>query len=122
MLPKSHWALLIMLTAVVPACWAGPAHHAEVSLPRVASAVVPLYPPLARVANVEGVVRLTAETDGHKVIGVRVLDGNKLLADAATANVKTWRFAEHAPTRLDVTSPTSLSQRRRGRAIRTTRS
>jgi hypothetical protein len=40
-----------------------------------AAGQVPLYPPLARVANVEGVVHLKVTTDGHRVVDAHVEDG-----------------------------------------------
>ena len=74
------------------------AQEAKVSLPMVAGAAVPLYPPLARATRIQGVVHIEIATDGHKVTTTRVKDGQKLLAAAAEENVRTWRFATHDPT------------------------
>ena len=73
------------------------------SLPTVAGAAVPLYPPLARVANVEGVVRLRIATDGQRVTSARVIEGNKMLAAAAEENIHTWTFSRHESTAFVVT-------------------
>jgi hypothetical protein len=77
--------------------------QAKVSLPSVTSALVPLYPPLARVARIDGIVHVTVTTDGHKVIAVHSDNGNKMLAAAAESNVRTWEFATHQPTTFVVT-------------------
>jgi outer membrane biosynthesis protein TonB len=75
----------------------------KAALPMVASASVPLYPPLARVANVEGVVHVSVTTDGHRVTSAHAEDGPKLLATAAEDNARTWQFAVHDPTTFTVT-------------------
>jgi len=69
----------------------------------VASAQVPLYPPVARLANVEGVVHLKVTTDGHHVVSTQVEDGHRLLAALAEENVRTWQFSLHEPTTFTVT-------------------
>ncbi len=73
----------------------------EDSPPMVAFAAVPLYPPLARAARVEGLVRVTVSTDGNLVVTARA-EGNRLLADAAEANARTWTFAKHRPTSFTI--------------------
>ena len=75
----------------------------RVALPMVASAQVPLYPPVARSANVQGVVHLKITTDGHRVLSTQVEDGNKLLSAAAEENARTWQFSPHEPTTFGVT-------------------
>jgi hypothetical protein len=69
----------------------------------VASAQVPLYPAVARLANVEGVVHLKLTTDGHRVVSTQVEDGHKLLAPLAEENARTWQFSLHEPTTFAVT-------------------
>ena len=61
--------------------------------------VDPSYPTLARNQRVEGTVRLnvTIAADGS-VRGVAVLDGPRLLVDAAEKAVLRWRYS---PTLLD---------------------
>jgi hypothetical protein len=73
------------------------------ALPMVAFVEVALYPPIARVANVQGVVHLTVETDGHRVIRTTVQSGAKVLADAAEKNAQSWKFTDHGPTSFAVT-------------------
>ncbi len=68
----------------------------EVRLPRVVSAAVPLYRADAR--SVEGTVRLLVITDGERVSEVKVESGIPILAELATANVRTWRMTRHLPT------------------------
>jgi TonB family protein len=90
-------ALLVMGIA------SGSAQESKVALPMVAGAAVPLYPPLARAARIQGVVHIEIVTDGHNVITARVKDGQKLLAAAAEENARTWRFAVHTPTSFTIT-------------------
>lgn len=59
---------------------------------------VPVYPPLARLAAVEGSVALnfTLEPDGSVGV-VQVVSGHPLLRSAARATVESWRFTEGRP-------------------------
>ena len=55
--------------------------------------VNPLYPPLARQANIEGVVTLSAEIGKDGTIeNLRLVSGHPLLANAAMDAVKQWRY------------------------------
>jgi TonB family protein len=67
-------------------------------LPVVKSGEMPFYPPLARVAHVEGDVQLRVTTDGSGVASVVVESGQPMLAKAAQDNVRTWKFEPHEPT------------------------
>jgi hypothetical protein len=73
-----------------------------VVVPQVAHTSVPYYPPLARVAHLEGVVHIRVTTDGLKVIAVKVEDGPKLLQDATEKTVQSWEFYKHEPTSFEV--------------------
>lgn len=75
----------------------------KVAPPSVAAAAVPLYPPLARMARIEGIVHVKVTTDGHKVIATQPEDGHEMLAAAAESNAKTWEFTTHKPTTFTVT-------------------
>lgn len=72
-------------------------------VPVVVSAAVPFYPPDAQMAHVEGVVRLSISIYGEAVTGVERLDGQIMLAHAAMANAKTWRFQWHRRTTFEAT-------------------
>ena len=73
------------------------------ALPVVSSAQVPLYPPIARAANISGVVHIIITTDGHRVVTARGQDGTTVLSDAAQKNASSWQFATHEPTTFTVT-------------------
>lgn len=73
------------------------------SLPLVTSASIPIYPPLARMARIEGTVRIRISTNGSAVSKVEIESGQPLLAKASEENVKTWRFQKHSPTTFKVT-------------------
>jgi len=105
---------LVFVLTVLCAC-AAFAQEPKPALPMVAGGTVPLYPPLARVANVQGVVHVKITTDGHHVIATQVEDGHKLLATAAEANARTWEFATHEPTSFTVTYYYKLDAKLRGR-------
>jgi len=84
-------------------CASAAAQQTKPALPSITSAVVPLYPSIARAANVEGAVHVRVTTDGHRVAEAHVEDGQKILANAAEANALTWQFASHEPTTFTVT-------------------
>jgi hypothetical protein len=72
-------------------------------LPSVTTACVPLYPRLAQMAYIAGVVRPRISTDGSRVSLVEVESGQPMLAQAAKENVKTWQFEQYSPTIFEVT-------------------
>ena len=65
--------------------------------PVVKSGEMPLYPPLARQARLQGTVRLKVTTDGAYITKVAASGAHKLLLDAAEENIRTWRFYKHRP-------------------------
>ncbi len=75
----------------------------RLALPMVSHAEVPLYPPLARVANVSGVVHVIVTTDGHLVVTAHAKEGPKPLREAAEKNAMSWQFTTHEPTTFTVT-------------------
>src|SRR5271157_1434355 len=72
-------------------------------LPEVITATDPIYPPIARAAHISGVVHLHLTTDGKRVSAITEQTGPAMLIPFAEAYVRTWIFAEHAPTAFDVT-------------------
>jgi periplasmic protein TonB len=61
--------------------------------------VAPVYPDLARIAGVRGVVVLDCTIDpSGRVVDVRVLAGHPLLSESAASAVRQWRYT---PTRLN---------------------
>jgi hypothetical protein len=71
-------------------------------LPKVVQHSVPLYPPLARQARIEGEVRVRIATDGESVQDANAETGPPLLRKAAEENVRTWKFAAHTPDTFHV--------------------
>jgi TonB family protein len=67
-------------------------------LPVVKSGEMPLYPPLANMARIQGDVHLRVTTDGSGVASVVVESGQPMLAKAAQDDVTTWKFEPHEPT------------------------
>ena len=86
-------AIAFLLTAAHSTC----GQDVSTPLPQVISHQNPIYPPLARMARISGLVRLKITTDGHSPTTIAVTDGHPLLAKAATDNVQTWKFADHVP-------------------------
>jgi hypothetical protein len=93
-------ALIVFCSTVV--C-SGADQQPTQDLPVVTDAAVPFYPPRARLAHIEGVVRLQVSTDGEKVSEVKLLEGQPVLALAAKENVKSWRLKWHARTTFEAT-------------------
>ena len=72
--------------------------QSSLAYPMVMHADVPLYPPGARTASVEGVVTVKVTTDGHRAIRTEVEGtANPLLSRAAEENLRTWEFTLHDP-------------------------
>jgi hypothetical protein len=92
-----------LLTLAVTFLSAVLAQRSKSALPMIAGGEIPLYPPLARAAKVQGVVHVKVTTDGAKVLIAQAEDGHRLLAAAAEENARTWRFARHEPTSFTVT-------------------
>ena len=73
-----------------------------VQAPALLKRVEPIYPAIAQLAAIDGVVILDAIVDEHgRVQSLKVLRGHPLLAKAATAAVQQW---EYEPLRLNGTA------------------
>ena len=83
-------------------------------LPTGSGAAVPLYPPLARAASVQGVVVLMGTTSGDKIESTKVLSGHPLLAAAAESNIRTWTFIGNPPQTFEVTYRYRISDQCKG--------
>ncbi len=99
-------AFALLTTVIVVCCTsrfnAAQAPQSESDLPVVKTAEMPMYPHIARVARIEGRIRLQVWTDGAKVVRVEAT-GNKLLANSAEQNVRTWLFYPHKATSFTIT-------------------
>ena len=74
-----------------------------VQAPALLKRVEPIYPAIAQLAAIDGVVILDAIVDEHgRVQSLKVLRGHPLLAKAATAAVQQW---EYEPLRLTGPAP-----------------
>jgi protein TonB len=71
----------------------------DIDPPRLLRSVTPVYPEMARLARLQGVVELQCviDTDG-RVIDVKVLRGQPILTGAAVQAVEEWLYS---PTRLN---------------------
>jgi TonB family protein len=92
--------LLLLFVLLVACAIPSPAQTAQPSqkMPVVKSGAMPLYPPLASAARIQGEVHLRVTTDGSGVVSVTVESGHPMLAKAVEENVRTWRFELHEPT------------------------
>jgi TonB family protein len=73
-----------------------------VQAPALVKRVEPIYPAIAQLAAIDGVVILDAIVDEHgRVQSLKVLRGHPLLAKAATDAVQKW---EYEPLRLNGTA------------------
>jgi TonB family protein len=73
------------------------------ALPTVTGFECPKYPPKAESMRLSGMVTLRVTTDGHSVTNVKVIASHPVLAEGAVKAVRTWKFADHAPTTFPVT-------------------
>jgi outer membrane biosynthesis protein TonB len=96
-------ALLSLAVVASLASFSSGAQESKAVSLKVATIGVPIYPPLARAAHVEGTVHIKITTDGQRVIGTHVEDGHKLLAAAAEENAKSWQFTANGPATFIVT-------------------
>jgi TonB family protein len=88
--------LIVILPAIPSATLAANEQQASrAALPTVYAAAVPIYPNVARMANIQGLVRVRVTTDGHGVTNTSIENGDAtpVLAKAAQENVQTWKFA-----------------------------
>jgi protein TonB len=77
----------------------------QVSAPALVKRVEPVYPAIAQLAAIDGIVILDAIVDEHgRVQSLKVLRGHPLLAKAATEAVEQW---EYEPLKLNGT-PTAF--------------
>lgn len=77
----------------------------QVSAPALIKRVEPVYPAIAQLAAIDGIVILDAIVDEHgRVQSLKVLRGHPLLAKAATEAVEQWQYE---PLKLNGT-PTSF--------------
>ena len=106
---KSCFVVLLLVTSTFAWIAFGKTHFSAFgqeptpALPMVSAAPVPLYPPLARHTNTQGVIHVKIQTDGHKVVQARAEETNKLLSTAAEENAKNWEFSMHTPVTFTIT-------------------
>lgn len=87
---------MLLLALMAPLVLPCAAQEPEADHPVVLDAAVPFYPNNARLAHIEGVVRLQVSTNGETVSRIDFLDGPLILATPAKENVKTWRLRWHS--------------------------
>jgi hypothetical protein len=79
------------------------------ALPIVVAMAPPTFPVFARLAHIQGVVRLKVTTDGQRVTNAQEQGkASPLLAGLAEKNVRTWQFEPGDPTTFTVTYTYSL--------------
>lgn len=74
------------------------AQETQQELPLVTAGTIPLYPRLALLARIQGVVKIKVTTDGKRVLSFNSESGPAMLVKAAKENIQTWEFDEHKPT------------------------
>lgn len=66
--------------------------------PELIGGEMPLYPPVARTANISGTVEIVVTVERGSVIDVQVKSSaSPLLTNPTVKNVKTWQFASEEP-------------------------
>lgn len=74
-----------------------------IPVPEITQGRKPRYPPLPWEAGIQGQVRMRVTTDSYCVSKITTESSEPLLAQAAEANVRTWRFADHKPGTFNLT-------------------
>jgi hypothetical protein len=69
-----------------------PAQESPEVLPKIIHHIQPIYPPIARIAHVQGDVLIKLTTDGESVTNAEAESGPPMLRKAAEDNVLTWKF------------------------------
>jgi protein TonB len=95
-----HWIKLIAMGVVIAiVCAAAAADRAPVKVSgseqagRIIRMVKPVYPPDAKDAGVQGVVRLRATiSEEGKITGLETISGHQLLTPAALEAVRQWEY------------------------------
>jgi hypothetical protein len=95
----------VFLVSVV--CWLS---HFVAGAQTIVGAAVPLYPPLARAAKVQGDVTLEATAEDGRISAIKIVSGHRLLSDAAAANVRTWMLVRQVPMTFRVDFRYRLSE------------
>jgi hypothetical protein len=83
-------------------------------LPVVIQAETPHYPNLARRAGIAGEVHVEADVAGGRIVRMRIVSGDRLLAAETTANMSTWRFDATVSTTFRTRFIYQLEQRLTG--------
>jgi len=109
-LPPAKESTFISSVLSIPASLPAPPLRFQGIKPgRLEHRVEPIYPPQARMARVDGPVRLqaTVGTDG-KVQEVRIISGNPLLVQAAVDAVRQWRYKPYELNNRPVVVETNI--------------
>jgi hypothetical protein len=102
-----------LLLSMVAYCSLAVSQHSS-NLPDVIGAAVPLYPPLARAAKVQGTVILTVLVEGGKVQATKLVSGHPMLSQAAQSNLETWKLVSMPARTFSVTYLYKLNDRCKG--------
>src|ERR1700733_12158070 len=84
-------------------------------LPDVIGEAVPLYPPIARAANLQGSVVLTVTVEAGRVQSTKLVSGHPILSQAAESNLETWGLVSMPTQTFVVTYSYKLSERCKGK-------
>jgi hypothetical protein len=101
----SALSTMAALVAIPLATFGAGQQASRAALPSVYAADVPIYPQVAHMANVQGLVRVKVATDGHRVTDTSIenQDADPMLARASQENAQTWKFSGGEPITFTVT-------------------
>jgi TonB family protein len=84
---------LVVIAALSVAVLAGEVSSSSEFRPKPILSEFPMYPELARMAHVAGIVKLWFVLNGNgEVTRAEIISGTPLLRDAAVSTVKSWKF------------------------------
>jgi outer membrane biosynthesis protein TonB len=107
--------LRICLFISLLVCYSTALSQQPQALPDVIGAAVPLYPPIARAANLQGTVVLSVTVEGGRVQSTKLVSGHPLLSRAAESNLGTWELVSMPAKTFAVTYSYKLSERCKGK-------
>jgi hypothetical protein len=109
-MPRKNWlGLLLPLLLILASAGLRGNEPEYPSRPRVLEMAVPAYPPLCKIARIEGQVDFIVQTDGTKISKVVTSQGPPMLVRALGKFLETWRFESHAPIQFGITFKMKVS-------------
>ena len=87
-----HTFFLILIATLVVVPQISGQGNSVVRYPFLVHGDLPVYPNLAKTARITGTVQIRVTVENGEVVGTVTISGHRLFVDAATDNIKSWKF------------------------------